>query len=404
MSATSCSEPNRSWRLTMDADVPVRPCVRGSVSDHESHIRLDLRFDGLTPAIGTDGQPAARQRSAEAAAAAGSTGKGHFEQAGSWTGWLEVDGEAHVWNGALGNRDRSWGPRNWGGPTMWRWFSINIDEDLHFGGIRLGTPTGDLHRGWVFDHGVATSVAEWRLRTELADDGLTQRVVHLTVRGQEGPGVRVGGSGAPCGRYRTHGRHPDQRRPDPLDLPGRWLALRIRHRRVPPPTRRRREACRPGRLMGDPTPDVVGRARSGLRRHGARPDGGCPEVASRITSSFDLESGDGSRRRLILQQDRADGMVPGGRVRTEASLLMAARDAGVPVPEVVAAGAADGLPPGWLVVERLDGETIPREAPARSRVGRRPRRSGVTVRCSSGRHPSHRPRRRGRASPARPAP
>ena len=174
-------EPNRSWRLTMDAEVPVRPCIRGSVSDHESHIRLDLRFDGLTPAIGTDGQPAARQRSAEATAAAGSTGKGHFEQAGTWTGWIEVDGEAHVWSGALGNRDRSWGPRNWGGPTMWRWFSINIDEDLHFGGIRLGTPQGDLHRGWVFDHGVATSVAEWRLRTELADDGLTQRVVHLTV-------------------------------------------------------------------------------------------------------------------------------------------------------------------------------------------------------------------------------
>jgi hypothetical protein len=33
----------------------------------------------------------------------------------------------------------------------------------------------------VWDGGRATSVSEWRLRTELADDGLTQRVVHLEV-------------------------------------------------------------------------------------------------------------------------------------------------------------------------------------------------------------------------------
>jgi hypothetical protein len=64
---------------------------------------------------------------------------------------------------------------------MWRWFSINIDHDLHFGGIRLGTGAGDLHRGWVHDHGASSSVAEWRMTTELADDGLTQRIVHLTV-------------------------------------------------------------------------------------------------------------------------------------------------------------------------------------------------------------------------------
>ena len=30
---------------------------------------------------------------------------------------------AHEWHGAHGNRDRSWGPRRWGGPKMWRWFS-----------------------------------------------------------------------------------------------------------------------------------------------------------------------------------------------------------------------------------------------------------------------------------------
>ena len=107
----------------------------------------------------------------------------------------------------------------------------------------------------------------------------------------------------------------------------------------------------------DPVADALGAALDGSVRNLRRLSGG----ASRITSAFDLEAVDGTSRPLILQQDRGDGMVPGGRVPIEMALLVAAKDAGVPVPEVVAAGAADGLDPGWLVVERLEGETIPRK-------------------------------------------
>jgi len=91
--------------------------------------------------------------------------------------------------------------------------------------------------------------------------------------------------------------------------------------------------------------------------------------ASRLTSSFDLRAdkaeGGGATpvRRLILQLDRGDGLAQGGRADTEAALLRAAHDAGVPVPSVVAVGDGvdDGLGAGWLVVERLEGETIPRK-------------------------------------------
>jgi aminoglycoside phosphotransferase (APT) family kinase protein len=88
--------------------------------------------------------------------------------------------------------------------------------------------------------------------------------------------------------------------------------------------------------------------------------------ASRLTSSFDLVPGGGNAgapRRLILQQDRGDGLTQGGRADGEAALLRAALEAGVPVPAVVAVddGIDDGLGSGWLVVERLEGETIPRK-------------------------------------------
>jgi hypothetical protein len=183
-------EALQSWRLTMDDAVQARPTGKSRAgAEAEAHpvkVALDVRFDAVTPAVGTDGQPGGGPKSKEAAAASGTVGKGHLEQAGRWTGTLTVDGLTHEWKGAHGNRDRSWGPRRWGGPKMWRWFSINVGDDLHFGGIRLGTDAGDLHRGWVWDGTRATSVAEWRVRTELEDDGVTHRVVHLDVADKSG--------------------------------------------------------------------------------------------------------------------------------------------------------------------------------------------------------------------------
>ena len=86
--------------------------------------------------------------------------------------------------------------------------------------------------------------------------------------------------------------------------------------------------------------------------------------ASRVTSAFDLEVAGtgGGTQPLVVQLDRGDG-TQAGRVGVERALLVAARAAGVPVPEVVASGGgeADALGAGWLVVERLEGETIARK-------------------------------------------
>jgi len=174
-------EPMRRWRVVADVEASARRCHPSDGLHRPVAVTLDATFDALTPAVGTDGEGRGGPGSAQSGAAAATTGKGHFEQAGRWTGSLTVDGVAYGWDDARGNRDRSWGPRRWGGPSMWRWFSINIGDDLHFGGIRLGTEAGDLHRGWVSDGGTVTSVRQWELTTELADDGLTQRVVHLRV-------------------------------------------------------------------------------------------------------------------------------------------------------------------------------------------------------------------------------
>jgi len=182
-------EPTASWRIAMDGDAPVRSLGVDSTGGRSVHLEIELRFDATTPAIGTDGTNGLRpsaSRSPAAASAAGTTGKGHLEQAGRCSGWLSIGDQRLEWSGARGMRDKSWGPRRWRGPKMWRWFSINVGEDLHLGGIRLATDAGELHRGWVWDAGRATSIRRWDVATELEDDRVTQRVVHLGVEDKAG--------------------------------------------------------------------------------------------------------------------------------------------------------------------------------------------------------------------------
>jgi aminoglycoside phosphotransferase (APT) family kinase protein len=101
---------------------------------------------------------------------------------------------------------------------------------------------------------------------------------------------------------------------------------------------------------------ALGRRLDGTVRGLRRLSGG----ASRVTSAFELERPGRTTRPLILQMDRGVS-AQRGRVRMEGALLRAAGAAGVPVPGVVALGEGDDLGASWLVVERLEGETIPRK-------------------------------------------
>jgi aminoglycoside phosphotransferase (APT) family kinase protein len=89
--------------------------------------------------------------------------------------------------------------------------------------------------------------------------------------------------------------------------------------------------------------------------------------ASRETWELDVDG-----RPLILQRARPGG-VSSAALTTEVELLRAARSAGVPVPAVVLSGGevdsdddgnhygdAGRLGRSWMVVERIEGETIPR--------------------------------------------
>lgn len=126
---------------------------------------------------------------------------------------------------------------------------------------------------------------------------------------------------------------------------------------------RRGEGC----VLTDPDTlaDELAEALDGARIEGLRRlTGG----ASRETWSFDAVT-DGERRPLILRRDRPGGL--GAAAATEQRLLELAAPAGVPVPAVIAPVE------GGYVMERIEGETIPRRilrddtyAEARPRMAR----------------------------------
>jgi len=94
--------------------------------------------------------------------------------------------------------------------------------------------------------------------------------------------------------------------------------------------------------------------------------------SSRETWAFTVHGGEAPPARYVLRRDPPGA--PSSGVRLEAGLLAAAARAGVPVPGIVAAGDADaGLGAAFVVMEFVDGETIPRRilreqalAPARA--------------------------------------
>src|SRR4051812_40047375 len=79
-----------------------------------------------------------------------------------------------------------------------------------------------------------------------------------------------------------------------------------------------------------------------------------PGGASRETWALDVLDGE-ERHELILRLDSPGAALEaGGSLASEATLMRAAAEAGVPVPRIVAAGEA------YILMTRVAGETIPR--------------------------------------------
>jgi hypothetical protein len=130
--AYECGLPHELWRLSAATSGMVFAqagdlAVRGS--GKPAQVRVALRFCAWTEpfefATGLTERVAAC----------------HYEQPGSISGTIEVDGERFALAGG-GMRDHSWGVRNWQGVPYWRWTGMLVDPDTFLLVNQVGTEDG----------------------------------------------------------------------------------------------------------------------------------------------------------------------------------------------------------------------------------------------------------------------
>ncbi len=151
---------------------------------------------------------------------AGQGARGHFEQSGRVTGSLSLDGgPARSFDG-LGVRDKSWGPRNWGGanpgasasesaagapagprlsaaaaPTPFgNWFSMNFGPDVSLGGSCGRGADGVIRgQGWMQEGDKVGDLTDVVIESAYRPGSILHDRVVLTAKSPSGRPIRIEG-------------------------------------------------------------------------------------------------------------------------------------------------------------------------------------------------------------------
>lgn len=121
-----------AWRLRLD-----------------SRTKVDLTWKAFTPAIdfahSFPGDAELAQR--------------HFEQSGTVTGTVTVDGVSRPVDG-LGQRDKSWGVRDWAGIDGWEWIAAQFGPDLSFNATLAQVRGRQQPAGFVYVGGEPDAIVD----------------------------------------------------------------------------------------------------------------------------------------------------------------------------------------------------------------------------------------------------
>ncbi len=176
-------EPERSWRLSFSGGME-RTTERKA---RKSHVEFDLRFDALNrpfdyrECVSAHGERASREVASE-----------HMEQVGKVTGRLSTGLDDFDVN-ALGERNHSWGARDWGAPKGWTWLTCQFSESHAFNLTKLVTEDGTVDAGFVFVDGRNIPVVGADLNVN-ADFSRNIKSFDVTLRDSEGGSHKVFGS------------------------------------------------------------------------------------------------------------------------------------------------------------------------------------------------------------------
>ncbi|HNR44836.1 MAG TPA: hypothetical protein PKH80_06695 [Methanofastidiosum sp.] len=94
----------------------------------------------------------------------------HLEQFGKATGELKVSGNQYKISG-LGERDHSWGARDWNAPKMWIWLTCQFSEESALNVTKLTVAEGEVDAGFIHIGGENLPIVKATINTEYNQDG-----------------------------------------------------------------------------------------------------------------------------------------------------------------------------------------------------------------------------------------
>jgi hypothetical protein len=199
----ACDAPFEHWRVAYDG--PAQDIPDGAILVTPARSRPDGWCSDAALSMTVDVRALTRPHYAAKGA------HGHFEQSIQATGSLTIAGERIAFDG-FGVRDKSWGPRNWGGSSAGGgsapiagstpdapnpfvfWFSMNFGAEASLGGACFRRADGSMTgEGWIQDGDEMDSLDTVAVETRFRPGSILHEEVTLTARTGRGREIRIEG-------------------------------------------------------------------------------------------------------------------------------------------------------------------------------------------------------------------
>ncbi|HPC27174.1 MAG TPA: hypothetical protein PKX17_00450 [Candidatus Methanomethylicus sp.] len=113
----------------------------------------------------------------------------HLEQFGKVTGALSIGGSEYLVKG-MGERDHSWGVRDWNAPKMWVWLTCQFSEEYALNVTKLVVPEGEVDAGFIHLKGRNVPLVKAEIQTEFAEVG-PPKSLRMVLTDKEGVSHKV---------------------------------------------------------------------------------------------------------------------------------------------------------------------------------------------------------------------
>lgn len=159
------------------------PLRHADVSFKGERITTEFTFDAIHPAYSYDSHPDGCPPY---------FALNRFEQGGKVKGWIRIDGKEYRFDG-IGQRDHSWGTRNWGVNYHYKWFHAgSADTSVHF--FKMEYLGRHLIRGYVFKDGHMSQITDVNVIDFELDTDMIHKSIEVSIQDQAGRTTHVTGA------------------------------------------------------------------------------------------------------------------------------------------------------------------------------------------------------------------